>query len=96
LDGNGLLLNCELFLASGLASSTSTNRDPKLVDYETEATKGEFHHNSIRIGDRFLKTHVPGLGGEYLEFHCHPSAHPAEFVGAFYVVTVSMPLRHPF
>ena len=76
-------LDCSL-LAQFSYRLLSLNISRQLFDYKTEETKGEFHLNSIRIGDHFFKTHVPGLGGNYLEFQDHPSALSVEIISGFF------------
>jgi len=64
---------------------TATPDSLTLVDYDSEQIKGKFRQHSIRVGDRFLHTRVPGLGNNYLDFELHPLAQPVEIIGVFCV-----------
>jgi hypothetical protein len=67
-------------LALSLKPSCSQFDSVQLLDYESETAKGRFHYNSIRIGNRFLKTYMHGFGHNYLEFQSHPLAHGVELI----------------
>ncbi|KAH7920136.1 hypothetical protein BV22DRAFT_1074462 [Leucogyrophana mollusca] len=59
-----------------------------LLDYESDRIKGQFHINSLRVGDRFLATPIPGLGNDYIEFEPHPFASTEELIVSFLLMEI--------
>ncbi|KAF9246407.1 hypothetical protein BU15DRAFT_58468 [Melanogaster broomeanus] len=52
-----------------------------LLDYDSGQIKGQFHTNSLRVGERLITTPISGLGHDYLEFEPHPLASTDEIIG---------------
>ncbi|KAG8217624.1 hypothetical protein J3R82DRAFT_5777 [Butyriboletus roseoflavus] len=52
-----------------------------LLDYDSNQIKGQFHLNSLRVGEHFITTPLSGFGHHYLEFEPHPLASTAELIG---------------
>ncbi|EGN95579.1 hypothetical protein SERLA73DRAFT_95092 [Serpula lacrymans var. lacrymans S7.3] len=59
-----------------------------LLDYDADQVKGQFHFNSIRVGDRFIPTHLHGVGNDYLEFDPHSLASTEELIVTFILVEI--------
>jgi len=59
-----------------------------LLDYDSNQTKGSFHSNSMRVGERFITAPIPGLGHDYLEFEPHPLASTEELIVTFILMEV--------
>ncbi|KAG1877701.1 hypothetical protein DFJ58DRAFT_752346 [Suillus subalutaceus] len=59
-----------------------------LLDYDSNQTKGSFHTNSMRVGERFIAAPIPGLGHDYLEFEMHPLASTEELLVSFILMEV--------
>jgi hypothetical protein len=59
-----------------------------LLDYDSNQTKGAFHTNSMRVGERFITAPIPGLGHDYLEFETHPLASTEELLVSFILMEV--------
>ncbi|KAG6333573.1 hypothetical protein ID866_5512 [Astraeus odoratus] len=57
-----------------------------LLDYDSNQIKGQFHTNSMRVGDRFIAAPISGLGHDYLEFEDHPQALTEELIGGYICV----------
>ncbi|KIJ69106.1 hypothetical protein HYDPIDRAFT_105675 [Hydnomerulius pinastri MD-312] len=59
-----------------------------LLDYDSNQTKGQFHINSLRVGERFITTPISGLGHDYLEFEPHPLASIDELIVTFILMEI--------
>ncbi|KAL4067744.1 hypothetical protein V8B97DRAFT_1940821 [Scleroderma yunnanense] len=59
-----------------------------LLDYDSNQVKGQFHTNSLRVGDRFIAAPLSGLGHDYLEFEPHLLASTEELVVTFLLMEV--------
>lgn len=59
-----------------------------LLDYDSNQTKGSFHTNSMRVGERFIAAPIPSLGHDYLEFETHPLASTEELLVSFILMEV--------
>ncbi|KAG6376261.1 hypothetical protein JVT61DRAFT_2237 [Boletus reticuloceps] len=54
---------------------------PQLLDYDSNQIKGNFHLNSLRVGEHIITAPLSGFGHHYLEFEPHPLASTAELIG---------------
>ncbi|KAF9227791.1 hypothetical protein BS17DRAFT_774332 [Gyrodon lividus] len=59
-----------------------------LLDYDSNQIKGQFHVNSLRVGERFITTPISGLGHDYLEFEPHPLASREELIVTFILMEI--------
>ncbi|KIJ10526.1 Anion:Cation symporter family protein [Paxillus involutus ATCC 200175] len=59
-----------------------------LLDYDSNEIKGQFHVNSLRVGERFITTPISGLGHDYLEFEPHPLASTDELIVTFLLMEI--------
>ncbi|EIW84895.1 hypothetical protein CONPUDRAFT_162217 [Coniophora puteana RWD-64-598 SS2] len=57
-----------------------------LLDYESSQTRGQYHVNAIRVGDKLRAAPIAGFGNDYLEFDSHPDAPTEEFIVSFILV----------
>jgi hypothetical protein len=62
----------------------------QLLDYDSNQTKGSFHTNSMRVGERFIAAPIPSLGHDYLEFDTHPLASTEELLGTSFLLFSAM------
>ncbi|KAI6127758.1 hypothetical protein EDD16DRAFT_1468966 [Pisolithus croceorrhizus] len=68
-----------------------------LLDHDSNQVKGQFHTNSLRVGDRLIAAPIPGLGHDYLEFEIHPVVSVEELIVTFILVEVLRRSRfHPY
>ncbi|KAH7889603.1 hypothetical protein F5I97DRAFT_1801378 [Phlebopus sp. FC_14] len=59
-----------------------------LLEYDSNQTRGHFHVNCLRVGDRFITTPISGLGHDYLEFDSHPLASTEELIVTFLLMEI--------
>ena len=57
-----------------------------ILDSESNQTRGHYHVNSIRVGDKLRTAPIAGFGNDYLEFDGHPDASTEEFIVSFILV----------
>lgn len=82
LDGSTRCINSLCFLSCLVSPLNIT----QLLDYDSNQTKGSFHTNSMRVGERFIAAPIPSLGHDYLEFETHPLASTEELLGTFFLL----------
>ncbi|KAK7054634.1 hypothetical protein VNI00_003097 [Paramarasmius palmivorus] len=66
----------------------ATEASLSLLDFDTNETKGTFHQNVLRSGDKFINTRIPGVGHNYLEFDSHPLAKDVEIIISFFMMEI--------
>jgi len=59
-----------------------------LLDYDSNQIKGQFHLNSLRVGDHFITAPLSGLGHHYLDFEPHSLASTPELIVTFILMEV--------